>query len=536
MYWSTDSDMFHFKILAMAMLFGTLLFPRSAVAELVELSLQTRDPQNGVVITTPTKIDPAKLGVVVVDIWNWHWCKTAAARVDAFVPRMNVCLDELRGMGATVFLCPTDVVDAYVGTPQRERALAVKSLPLPEPMTFSCPEPPQGPGCACIVRCRGNFGWNAMNPRLTIGADDLMPNSRESLYTLAKRRDITHLLYMGVHTQVCLLGKDIGLRNMKMLGFECILARDLTDSHPDYDPARGIDPDELTARTVAHFERYLCSTVNLQEQLERLGHWPVQQPLDPVGRAIGGRTDTPISSKKRRSSRSALRYSRAPKSTTRPTAARRRCKLISIANRYGCHRRRRFELRPSVISSPVCVESTFQYYKLSPMPPVADVHLAELKPVQVVGPGHSPSDRDHRFSPVSRPPQMNRSNRGQPLCIGGQVYEHGIGAHAPNRMLYSLDPTWERFVALVGVDENIVDTNHGSDLGCIPSVVFRVFMDGQLAAESPVMRFMQPAWRFDILIPEGAEQIALVAHPTEDGNREDLADWVNAGFVVRAGK
>ena len=26
----------------------------------------------------------------------------------------------------------------------------------------------------------------------------------------------------------------------------------------------------------------------------------------------------------------------------------------------------------------------------------------------------------------------------------------------------------------------------------------------------------------------------LVAHPTEDGNREDLANWVNAGFIVRA--
>ena len=115
-----------------------------------------------------------------------------------------------------------------------------------------------------------------------------MPNSREALYTLAKQRGITHLVYMGVHTQVCLLGKDIGLRNMKALGFECILARDLTDSHPDYDPQRDIDPDDLTARTVAHFEKYLCSTVNLQEELQRLGHWSNKQPLDPVRAAPWG--------------------------------------------------------------------------------------------------------------------------------------------------------------------------------------------------------------------------------------------------------
>ena len=33
-------------------------------------------------------------------------------------------------------------------------------------------------------------------------------------------------------------------------------------------------------------------------------------------------------------------------------------------------------------------------------------------------------------------------------------------------------------------------------------------------------------------VPAGAKRIVLVAPPTEDGNREDLADWVDVGFVV----
>jgi hypothetical protein len=127
-----------------------------------------------------------------------------------------------------------------------------------------------------------------MHPALEIDEHDLMPNSRATLYTLAKQQGVTHLLYLGVHTQVCLLGKDIGLRNMKALGFECILGRDLTDSHPDYDPARGIDPDDLTARTVAHFERYLCSTINLAEELQRFGCWKHEGPIDPVRAAPWG--------------------------------------------------------------------------------------------------------------------------------------------------------------------------------------------------------------------------------------------------------
>ena len=75
---------------------------------------------------------------------------------------------------------------------------------------------------------------------------------------------------------------------MKALGFECILARDLTDSHPDYDLQRAITPDELTARTVAHFERYLCSTVNLKDELGHLGLLNTRTPIDPVRAAPWG--------------------------------------------------------------------------------------------------------------------------------------------------------------------------------------------------------------------------------------------------------
>jgi hypothetical protein len=62
--------------------------------------------------------------------------------------------------------------------------------------------------------------------------------------------------------------------------------------------------------------------------------------------------------------------------------------------------------------------------------------------------------------------------------------------------------------------------------------VFKVFIDGREAAASPVMRVLSPAWFFDVPIPEGARLISLVATDAGDGSREDLADWVDAGFVV----
>jgi hypothetical protein len=136
----------------------------------------------------------------------------------------------------TVMLCPSDVVDNYVGWPQREIVLAMEKRPEPTLQKIQCPAPPDGGGCACgHDRCIPNYGWDAMHPNLIIGADDLISDSLQEVWTICQNRHLTHLIYMGVHTQVCLLGKSMGLRNLKAAGMQCILARDMTDAHPGYD-------------------------------------------------------------------------------------------------------------------------------------------------------------------------------------------------------------------------------------------------------------------------------------------------------------
>src|ERR1041385_4151958 len=112
-----------------AALLGPICFAAvSGRAVEIELTLQTRDPATGQVILSSEKVDPAHVGVIAVDVWNFHWCKTATMRVDAIVPRMNRALDAARELGMTVMLCPSDVVDNYVGYPQREKVLALPKV------------------------------------------------------------------------------------------------------------------------------------------------------------------------------------------------------------------------------------------------------------------------------------------------------------------------------------------------------------------------------------------------------------------------
>ena len=106
----------------MLALFAT--FPLEVQAVELTLDLATRDPETNERTVTPTTLDSTKIGVVIVDMWNFHANMTAAERVAAMAPRMNRALQCARKLQMPILWCPTDVAGQYVGTPQRERAMA----------------------------------------------------------------------------------------------------------------------------------------------------------------------------------------------------------------------------------------------------------------------------------------------------------------------------------------------------------------------------------------------------------------------------
>jgi hypothetical protein len=138
-----------------------------------------------------------------------------------------------------------------------------------------------------------------------------------------------------------------------------------------------------------------------------------------------------------------------------------------------------------------------------------------------------------RYSGNTRAPQKDKSNLGQDLKINRQVYQRGMGVHAPCELVYEVKPDYKRFVGLAGADENLLSISNGSNLAKYPSVVFKIFIDGKEAAASPVMRVLCQAWRFNVEIPSDARIISLAAMDAGDGSREDFADWANAGFVIK---
>jgi hypothetical protein len=454
-------------------------------------------------------------------------------RVDAIVPRMNKALDAARELGMTVMLSPSDVVDNYVGYPQREAVFALPKIPVPTVVEVTCPPVPDAGGCACgRERCAVNYGWDGMHPALRIGETDLMPDTQQEVYSICQQNHLTHLIYVGFHTQVCLLGKPMGLKAMKSAGLRCVLARDMTDAHPGYDPARGFTPDLNTEQVIEHFEKYLAPTISFQDELTKLGKWDSNWVVDPVRIAPWGTQmrphlfEQPISV--------TLTTPLQPGAEIRFTLDGSAPVASSIHYTNPLVLVDTTQLRAAAFRDGrlVALASEGWFYKMGPLPPLPELAIGDLKPIRNVGFGHTYRGAV-RYSGNTQAPQKDRSNLGQELKVNRQVYQKGMGVHAPCELMYEIKPDYQRFVALAGADENLISISNGSNLAKYPSVVFKVFIDGKQAATSPVMRILSPAWRFDVGIPEGTKVISLAAMDAGDGSREDFADWVNAGFVLQ---
>jgi nicotinamidase-related amidase len=223
--------------------------------------------------------DVSKTAIVVCDMWDDHFCKSAAQRVGVMVPRMNAVLTAARDHGVAIIHAPSGTVDMYAGSPQRLRMQqAAKSTP-PFPVGKWCdldpqrepPMPVDVSKCACDDAVVGPAvrRFSKQHPGLDITGYDGISDSGEEIYNFLAEQGITNVVLMGVHTNMCVLGRPFGIRQLVKLGKNVVLARDLTDAM--YDPRQPpfVSHTRGTELVVEHIEKHWCPSI-LGEDLTRV--------------------------------------------------------------------------------------------------------------------------------------------------------------------------------------------------------------------------------------------------------------------------
>jgi len=186
-----------------------------------------------------------------------------------------------RKLGMQVVFAPSDVVDFYKDTPQRKAVLALPKHELPERKHFNPPPPAWSGtgGCECAPNrpCRFFGAWNRQHPDLRIEDDDLIIdcNKTEELYNLCAERGITTLLYMGVASNMCIINRAAGIKQMTQLHRRCILVRDLSAaiSGNGFDPDKNrpdpsLTPESGTRQVLHHLEQYWCPSMDSKDLLK----------------------------------------------------------------------------------------------------------------------------------------------------------------------------------------------------------------------------------------------------------------------------
>lgn len=259
-----------------------------AVPGTLEIKWRKRKKQGNAVQASEetTHWKASETAIIICDMWADHPCQLAAMRVDRMAPRMNRIVSLARDLGVVVIHAPSSGVKHYEETPYRARMKnAVYSKP-PVPIQGWCYLNPKFESPLPVVdnvkRGTSNVtGCDDPDPKplpnhdrhqhpaiKIIGYDGVSDNGQE-IFNFLEQEQRKNIVLMGVHTNMCVLGRPFGIRQQKYLGKNVVLCRDLTDGL--YDPrdkphvshARGVE------LIIEHIEEHWCPSI-LGESLTRV--------------------------------------------------------------------------------------------------------------------------------------------------------------------------------------------------------------------------------------------------------------------------
>jgi nicotinamidase-related amidase len=219
---------------------------------------------------------------MVCDMWDTHTCGLSAQRVEVLAPRMNQVLSAARSLGIAIVHAPSDTMKFYEGTPARRRMQLARAAPSPFPLLTRCPRDPEeerdfpiddtAGGCDDPVVKKWNgppYPWTREHPAIDITGFDGVSDSGQEIYNYFRQEDIVNVALMGVHTNFCILNRGFGIRQMTRLGFQMVLARDLTDAMYDPRARPYVSHARGTELVIEHIESRFCPSI-LSDDLTRV--------------------------------------------------------------------------------------------------------------------------------------------------------------------------------------------------------------------------------------------------------------------------
>ena len=106
-------------LLALLAMIPTSLFPEAKLS----LALRSRTgPDADQAVAKKVEWKASQTALIICDMWDDHWCKSAARRVGEMSQPLNEVVKRARAKGVFIIHAPSSVVDFYKSAPQRRYA------------------------------------------------------------------------------------------------------------------------------------------------------------------------------------------------------------------------------------------------------------------------------------------------------------------------------------------------------------------------------------------------------------------------------
>src|SRR5579864_2464655 len=231
--------------------------------------------RSGKVTESTLRWEVAQTAIIICDMWDAHTCSLSAQRVAAMAPRMNQVVSAARSLGVMIVHAPSDTMKFYEGTPWRERMKRAPTAACPIPILARCGREPleernfpiddSAGGCDDPIARKETgppYPWTRENSAIDIVGFDGVSDNGQEIYNFFKQEGIANVALMGVHTNICILNRSFGIRQMTKTGFQVALVRDLTDAM--YDPRKRpfVSHARGTELVIEHIETRWCPSIS----------------------------------------------------------------------------------------------------------------------------------------------------------------------------------------------------------------------------------------------------------------------------------
>lgn len=210
--------------------------------------------------------------VFVIDMWDKHWCKEVNEKQTDLAERINLKLHELRSKGFTIMHIPSDC-SAYYQDFEQFKKVKTETKGFTSRQVYNGKElnplkhdlflfkALHNGGCNCDPVCKEQNVWTKQHPSIEIQNNDLIVTDPLDIFLYLNNHTFKNIIYMGVHANICLLKRPMGIIKMKEQGYNCLLYKEYTDVMFSTAKVNEMSEEEVRNKIYDLIEYYFCPSI-----------------------------------------------------------------------------------------------------------------------------------------------------------------------------------------------------------------------------------------------------------------------------------